>query len=46
MTVVVISTHLAKDVFHFEGFIMTPIEKICCPRHGGSGDKTTCPFCK
>nr|DAE45886.1 MAG TPA: restriction alleviation protein [Caudoviricetes sp.]DAG79302.1 MAG TPA: restriction alleviation protein [Bacteriophage sp.]DAM11494.1 MAG TPA: restriction alleviation protein [Caudoviricetes sp.] len=25
---------------------MTPIEKICCPRHGGSGDKSSCPFCK
>ncbi|QXV76547.1 hypothetical protein bas12_0065 [Escherichia phage BrunoManser] len=25
---------------------MTPIEKVCCPNHGGSGAKSTCPFCK
>ncbi|UJB55258.1 hypothetical protein [Enterobacter phage vB_EcRAM-01] len=25
---------------------MTPIEKLICRKHGGSGDSFSCPYCR
>ncbi|AGJ71541.1 hypothetical protein Lw1_gp133 [Escherichia phage Lw1] len=44
MTTIRLSLRLLD--FKMKILTMTPIEKICCPRHGGSGDKFSCPFCR